>query len=79
VTLIAGQPLLEAARGTNHTTVVTLYGNPGTNYGIQYTTNLFPEVWTALTNLTLTNAVQFVYPGRATNRMEFFRAVQQVM
>jgi hypothetical protein len=77
VTLIAGQPLLEAARGTNHTTVVTLYGNPGTNYGIQYTTNLFPEVWTALTNLTLTNAVQFVYPGRATNRMEFFRAVQQ--
>ena len=35
VTLIAGQPLLDMARGTNHTTVMTLYGNPGTNYEIE--------------------------------------------
>jgi hypothetical protein len=39
------------------------------------TTNLLQGgTWTLFTNLTLTNTVQAINLGSATNRMEFFRA-----
>ncbi len=53
--------------------VLILHGNPGANYTILSTTSLSPPItWIGLTNLTLTSAVQFIYPGPPANRMEFF-------
>jgi uncharacterized repeat protein (TIGR03803 family) len=78
--LIEGQPLLgarlEIKLSTNGTTPeITLYGNPGTNYFIQYTTNLLPPVvWNAYTNFTLTGLLTNFYQVSQADQMEFFRA-----
>ncbi|MGA2542960.1 MAG: hypothetical protein ABSG78_15525 [Verrucomicrobiota bacterium] len=66
-------PMLQASLTNGSNPVLVLYGNPGSNYTIQSTTNLSPPItWTTVTNLILSNAVQFIYPGPLTNRMEFF-------
>jgi hypothetical protein len=71
-------PLLGASLANSANLVLTLYGNPGATYAILLATNLSPPItWAAYTNLTLTNAVQAINLGPATNRMEVFRAVQQ--
>jgi uncharacterized repeat protein (TIGR03803 family) len=78
--LIEGKPLLSGmlaisvlADGT--TPQLTLYGNPGTNYSIQYTTNLLPPVvWTTFTNFTLSGLTTNFYQVSPTDQMEFFRA-----
>jgi hypothetical protein len=74
--LIEGQPLLEARlSGNGSPPQLTLYGNPGTNYFIQYTTDLAPPIfWSPWTNCVLTGLwtnFNQVSPG---DRMEFFRA-----
>jgi hypothetical protein len=71
-------PVLVASLTNGATLVLTLYGNPGSNYTVVSATSLLsPITWTAFTNLTLTNAVQVINPGPLTNPMEFFRAAQQ--
>ena len=71
-------PLLGASLANSANLVLTLYGNPGSTYSVLLATNLSPPVtWATYTNLTLTNAVQAINLGPATNTMEFFRAVQQ--
>jgi hypothetical protein len=76
--LIAAQPSLQASVANGSALVLTLYGNPGSNYTVVTATNLAPPItWTVLTNLTLTNAVQAINAGPATNSMEFF-AIQTV-
>ncbi len=76
--LIAAQPLLEASLTNRSNPVLTLYGNPGSNYMVMSATNLLaPITWTTFTNFTLTTAIQFINPGPLTNQMEFFRALQQ--
>ena len=45
VTVVAAEPLLQAGTGTNATILLTLYGNPGSNYVIQSSTTLNSNDW----------------------------------
>jgi hypothetical protein len=70
-------PILAASLDSNSLPVLTLFGYAGANYNILYTTSLAaPENWQVLTNLTLTNASQTISLAPATNKAEFFQAVQ---
>ena len=78
VVLIGGQALLEASLTNGSNPTLILYGNPGSNYTVMSATNLLaPVTWTALTNFTLTAAVQTLDPGPMTSQMGFFRVCQQ--
>ena len=71
--LIDGQPLLSGSLAA--TPSFTLYGNPGTNYFVQYTTNLLPPVaWITYTNLTLTGLQTNYDQASPSDKMEFFRS-----
>jgi uncharacterized repeat protein (TIGR03803 family) len=76
--LIEGQPLLGGRLEINllqSVPQITLYGNPGTNYFIQYTTNLVPPIlWTTFTNYTLSGILTNFYQVSTNDPMEFFRA-----
>jgi uncharacterized delta-60 repeat protein len=53
-----------------------LSGSVGTNYRVEYTTNLTsPSLWTPLTNLTLTNSPTFVPDPTLPQGYRFYRAV----
>jgi hypothetical protein len=78
--LIEGNPLLDVLLAITLSTnanspQLTLFGNPGTNFFIQYTTNLSPPiVWTPLTNFTMTGLLTNFGAASPTDQMEFFRA-----
>jgi hypothetical protein len=75
--LIAAQPILEATFTNAASPVLTLYGNPGSNYRVMSATNLAaPIIWTTFTNFTLTSPVQSISPGPVTNQLLVFRAAQ---
>ncbi|HTV41600.1 MAG TPA: immunoglobulin domain-containing protein [Candidatus Sulfotelmatobacter sp.] len=74
VAVIGAEPLLEAGLGSNSARILTLYGNPGTNYELIFTTNLLSPDWEVWSNLTMTNLVQPIQPGQ-TNPQIFYRAV----
>jgi hypothetical protein len=57
VILIGEQPLL-AASLTNSTPLLTIYGNPGSNYQIAFSTNLASTNWQPATNVLMTNIQQ---------------------
>jgi predicted secreted protein len=58
---------------TNGARVLILSGTPGSNYVILLTTNLSsPITWTVLTNLTLTNSVQYINTSIPANQTAFF-------
>ena len=78
VVLIAGQPLLELSLTNSLTPVLTLYGNPGSNYVVQCANSLLASgTWTPYTNLTLAGPAQIINPGSLTNQVGFFRAAQE--
>jgi uncharacterized delta-60 repeat protein len=53
-----------------------LSGSIGTNYLVEYTTNLnSPTLWTPLTNLTLSNNPTFIADPTLPNASRFYRAV----
>lgn len=77
--LIDGQPLLDGVltitMSSAHVPQLTLYGNPGTNYYVQYTTNLLPPAtWFAVTNYSMNGLQTNFYQVSASDPMEFFRA-----
>ena len=74
--LIEGEPLLEAKPSTKGIgPQFILYGNPGTNYFIQYATSLAsPIAWSPLTNFTLTGLQTNFPQASPADPMEFFRA-----
>jgi hypothetical protein len=74
--LIEVEPLLEARHSTNGIAPqFILYGNPGTNYFIQYTASLAPPiVWSPLTNFTLTGLQTNFPQASPADPMEFFQA-----
>jgi uncharacterized repeat protein (TIGR03803 family) len=74
--LIEGEPLLEAKPSTKGIgPQFILYGNPGTNYFIQYATSLAsPIAWSPLTNFTLTGLQTNFPQASPVDPMEFFRA-----
>lgn len=54
---------------------LTLYGQPGTNYLIQYTTNLAdPASWQPLTNFVATNNVSTIWDNSSFSDTRFYRA-----
>ena len=58
--LNADPPLLEANRGNQNRSLL-VYGVPGTNYTLQYATNISAgAVWSPLLGYTLTNSFQFL-------------------
>lgn len=69
----ADPPLLQAVLAGPERSLL-LYGRPGTNYVVQYATNLSPVVnWYPLLSCTLTNSFQFITNVASTNRLIFYR------
>jgi hypothetical protein len=77
VVAIGSQSLLDASLGTNSSRTLTLYGNPGVNYGLLSTTNLTDSSsWSTVGSVTLTDLFQVVNLSNVTNQVQFFKAVQ---
>ena len=74
--LIQSDPLLEAIGSPEGVQPrLILYGNPGTNYFIQFTTNLAPPIaWSPLTNFILSGLLTNFNPASPADAMEFYRA-----
>jgi hypothetical protein len=69
--------LLEISLTNTFNPMLTLYGNPGSNYVLLAANNLMaPGPWTPVTNLTMGGAVQVINPGALADKMIFFRAYQ---
>jgi hypothetical protein len=60
IVVIGAHPLLAPALSSNSMITLTLYGNPGTNYGLAYTTNLASTNWQVGSSILLTNLQQSV-------------------
>ncbi|MFM1767505.1 MAG: hypothetical protein RJA22_34 [Verrucomicrobiota bacterium] len=56
--LIAAEPLVDLALGTNGAPALTLFGRVGVQYTLESSTDLPPAPWTPWTQLTLTNLAQ---------------------
>lgn len=72
VVVLGVAPLLGAAVGPNSTQLVTLYGNPGTNFQIQCVTNLLSTNWQTVWDVTLTNLAQTFSTNSSASSI-FFR------
>jgi hypothetical protein len=79
VTIVAVEPLLQAASSTRSNIMLTLYGNPGSNYVIQSSTTLSNNDWHAAMSTTPGSvAIQINIGTGGTNApVRFFRAYQQ--
>jgi hypothetical protein len=79
VTLVAAEPLMLAATCTNAVVMLTIYGNPGTNYVIQSSTSLSGSDWqTAICAMQTNIACQInVGTGGTNPPARFFRAYPQ--
>ena len=73
VVVIGPEPLLEALISSNSTRMLTLYGNPGTNYQVLFNTNLLSTNWQNGTNVTLTNLFELI-PADQTAPQIYYRA-----
>src|SRR5208283_4731511 len=73
VVLIGPQPLLVAWTGPNSTRMITLYGNPGTNYQLTCATNLGAPDWQPAFTVPMTNLVESL-PVNQTAPQIFYRA-----
>ncbi len=75
--VVANEPLLEALPPTNPQPVLIIYGNPGSNYVVEYTldsadkSNNWQTVWQGSIP---TNLFQVLQPAVPTNRILFFRS-----
>ena len=73
VVVIGLQPLLEAWLSTNRQRMLTLYGNPGTNYEVDYTTNLLSANWQYGWRTSMTNLDE-AFAANASLPQVFYRA-----
>jgi len=73
VVVIGPQPLLAAFLGTGSTRMLTIYGNPGTNYQFTYATNLANPYWLPAFTLPMTNQVE-TFPVNQTAPQIYYRA-----
>jgi hypothetical protein len=76
VTLVAAQPLLQAAPGSNSGIVLTLYGNPGSNYVIQTANSLLGSNWQSMMSTTQSNVSLQINVTNSNGPEQFFRAYQ---
>jgi hypothetical protein len=75
VTVISLQPVLEASLGTNLTRLLTLYGNPGASYEVDYATNLPGTNWHFGWRVPMTSLSEVFTPNTSLPRV-FYRAFQ---
>ena len=76
IVVVNDTPLLQGAGTTNSSRRLTLFGRIGTNYQLQYSTNLLSASWSQLFNYTQTNLAQTVNVA-GTAPLIFYRIVQQ--
>ena len=60
IVVIGPEPLLEPQVGPNSTRLLTLYGNPGTNYQFLVSTNLASTNWQSGWSGTITNLLESI-------------------
>jgi hypothetical protein len=66
-------PILRVSITNGNQLVLIVQGAPGSNYVILATPSLSPPItWTTVTNLTLTNAVEYINLGPLPRQTEFF-------
>jgi hypothetical protein len=58
VTVIGVHPLLGASLGSGSTRILTLFGNPGSNYDLAFSTNLESTNWQVIGSVQATNLQQ---------------------
>ncbi|MBE0544528.1 MAG: immunoglobulin domain-containing protein [Verrucomicrobia bacterium] len=75
VVVIGPEPLLEAWRAGQTNVALTLYGNPGTTYQVNYSTNLPPATWWPEWTVPLTNLWK-TWEVEPTAPQMYYRAVQ---
>ena len=75
--VVGSEPLLEAGRQPDGGRVLTLYGNPPTTYGIEYSTSLaHPMTWTRLPETFPLTTLSVLVPGLdPAADLIFYRAV----
>ena len=71
--VIGPEPLLTAWAAADSTRMITIYGNPGTNYQLTYTTNLVAPDWHPAFTVPMTNLFESV-PVDQTASQIFYRA-----
>jgi hypothetical protein len=73
IVLIGFEPMLAAWAASDSTHMITIYGNPGTNYQLAYTTNLMLPNWQPAFTVPMTNLIESV-PVYQTAPQIFYRA-----
>jgi len=73
VIVIGLQPLLEESLDTNATRILTIYGNPGSNYQLFSNTNLDLTNWPPAGIILLTNLQQNINPNQTAPQI-YYRA-----
>lgn len=76
VVVIGDEPLLEAWKDTNSVPMLTLYGNPGSNYMLYFSTNLSSTNWLPNRSVQMTNLQQFFNINHTAPQM-YIRARSQ--
>jgi hypothetical protein len=76
VTVIAAEPLLQAAVVTNSAIVLTLYGNPGSNYVIQSASSLTGSRWQSIMSMMQNNVSSQFNIDTSNAPAQYFRAYQ---
>ena len=75
VVVIAREPLLEAWLAANSQRKLTLYGNPGASYELDYATNLLSPSWQFGWRWPLTN-LSAIFDANASSPQVFYRALE---
>jgi hypothetical protein len=73
VVLIGFEPMLAAWAAADSTRMITIYGNPGTNYQLTYSTNLMLPNWQPAFSVPMTNLIESV-PVDQTKPQIYYRA-----
>jgi hypothetical protein len=77
VVIVRDKPVIQPLFGTNHTRTLTLYGKPGANYELQYSTNLSGAItWLPALDYTQTNPV-ILQSVDTNNPTIFYRLLQK--
>jgi len=76
VAIVQKQPLLRGKVSSQAARTLTVYGRPGTNYQLQFTTNLAPPGWQPVFNYVQTNGNMDLGLD-TTNHIIFYRLQQQ--
>jgi hypothetical protein len=74
VAVLSAAPLLAASLSTNQLRLLSLYGNPGSTYKIEWKTNLLQGAWTPGWTIVLTNLSQTFIGVGMEGPTVFYRA-----